>query len=105
MREKQQTQSRRTPLQRVSSRQAIVLTAAIPIIASALPANAVNTSIGSLQGRVDLTVSHGVTYRLQERNDDYVALGNGGRGTAVNGDDGTLNYKEGIVSNMSGSGV
>ncbi len=80
----------------------MVLTAAIPIIASALPANAVNTSIGSLQGRVDLTVSHGVTYRLQERNDDYVALGNGGRGTAVNGDDGTLNYKEGIVSNMSG---
>ena len=58
----------------------------------ALPARAVEFGSGDLQGSFDTTISHGVTWRVGERDDGL---------TGLNSDDGGRNYGRGIVSNTS----
>ena len=59
----------------------------------ALPAQAIEISQGELQGSIDTTLSHGLTFRVGERDSDLVA--------DVNGNDGDLNYDRGLVSNTT----
>ena len=58
----------------------------------ALPAQAVEFGSGDLQGSFDTTISHGLTWRVGERDDGL---------TGLNSDDGGRNYGRGIVSNTS----
>ena len=59
----------------------------------ALPGQAVEISQGELQGSIDTTLSHGLTFRVGKRDSDLVA--------DVNGNDGDLNYDRGLVSNTT----
>ena len=67
--------------------------AALGFLLHAAPAPAVEFGEGGLQGSLDTTLSHGVTYRVGER-DDELASG-------ANDNDGNLNYDRGLVSNTS----
>ena len=57
------------------------------------PAQAVEFGENGYQGSLDTIISHGLTYRVEER-DDALAID-------TNGNDGNLNYDRGIVSNAS----
>ncbi len=48
---------------------------------------------GEVQGSIDTTLSHGLTFRVQKRDDELAG--------DINGNDGNLNYKRGLVSNAS----
>ncbi len=67
----------------------------------ATPAGAEDFRQGELEGSLDITVSHGFTFRGGSRNEGLIGTTNGGRATSVNTDDGNLNYDSGIVSNAS----
>ena len=58
-----------------------------------LPVQAFEFGDGDFQGSLDTTVSHGMTYRVEKRNDELAA--------DTNGNDGNLNYDRGVVSNVS----
>jgi hypothetical protein len=53
-----------------------------------------------VQGIVNFDVSYGVAYRLDRPDDALVGIANGGTATTVNGDDGELNQKHGLASQM-----
>jgi hypothetical protein len=55
---------------------------------------------GPVEGLLDLTLSYGMLYRTDHRDDDFIAIANGGDAPTANLDDGNLNYDKGIVSNM-----
>ena len=59
----------------------------------ALPAQAIEFGDGDLQGSLDTTLSHGMTFRVAKR-DPELASG-------ANDNDGNLNYDRGLVSNAS----
>ncbi len=70
--------------------------ACVPAVLWALhaaPAVAIDISDGELSGRFDTTVSHGLTFRVQDP--DARILGD------VNGDDGNLNYDRGLIGSAS----
>ncbi|MDE0097889.1 MAG: DUF1302 family protein, partial [Gammaproteobacteria bacterium] len=56
-----------------------------------LPVQAFEFGDGDFQGSLDTTVSHGMTYRVEKRNDELAG--------DANGNDGNLNYDRGVVSN------
>ena len=58
-----------------------------------LPAQAVEFRTGGLQGSVDTTISHGMTFRVEDRDETLAGK--------TNSNDGNLNYDRGIVSNTS----
>ena len=58
-----------------------------------LPAHAVEFGDGVLQGSLDTTISHGLTFRVGKREPEY--------SEELNGNDGDLNYDRGLVSNTS----
>ena len=58
-----------------------------------LPVQAFEFGDGDFQGSLNTTVSHGMTYRVEKRNDELAA--------DTNGNDGNLNYDRGVVSNVS----
>ncbi|MXY64440.1 MAG: DUF1302 domain-containing protein [Gammaproteobacteria bacterium] len=58
-----------------------------------LPVQAFEFGDGDFQGSLDTTVSHGMTYRVEKRNDELAG--------DANGNDGNLNYDRGVVSNVS----
>ena len=61
----------------------------------ALPAPAIEFGEGALEGTLDTTVSHGLTFRIEgreERVEDF---------RSANSNDGNLNYGRGVVSNTS----
>ncbi len=62
-------------------------------ILQAAPARAADFSEDGLEIRLDTTVSHGVTFRVEERD--------AGLAADTNGNDGNLNYDRGLVSNTS----
>ena len=69
--------------------------AALGFLLHAAPAPAIEISEGELQGSLDTTLSHGLTFRVGERQsraDDY---------RSANSNDGNLNYDRGLVSNTS----
>ncbi|MCY4141700.1 MAG: DUF1302 domain-containing protein, partial [Rhodobacteraceae bacterium] len=57
------------------------------------PASAIEFDNGELWGSIDTTLSHGLTFRVQKRNDELAG--------DINGNDGNLNYKRGLVSDAS----
>ena len=59
----------------------------------ALPAQALEFGRGGLEGSFDTTLSHGMTFRVQERDAEQAA--------GANDNDGNLNYDRGLVSNTS----
>ncbi len=74
-----------------------VALAAAPFVLVALvqvsPARAVEFGENGYQGSLDTIISHGLTYRVEERDDTLAG--------DTNGNDGNLNYDRGIVSNAS----
>ena len=59
---------------------------------------AMDLSSGELSANLDVTVSVGGTYRLNDPAADQIGLANGGTAYSVNADDGNLNYDKGWVS-------
>ncbi len=49
--------------------------------------------------QLDSTISYGLQWRVQSRDDAIIGLTNGGTKHSVNGDDGNLNYDTGLISN------
>ena len=76
----------------------IPLTLATSITAA--PVAAIEFETHRIQGLLNLDLSYGVTYRLDDPDERLIAFANGGDGPNVNGDDGELNYNTGLVSNM-----
>ena len=72
---------------------AILCVYALGAVGSPPPAQAIDLSDGDLRLTLDTTLSHGLTFRVEER-DDLLA-------GDVNGNDGDLNYDRGLVSNTS----
>ena len=66
----------------------------------AAPAGAVEFEAHRVQGLLNLDLSYGATYRLDDPDADLIAYANGGTGPNVNGDDGELNYNAGLVSSQ-----
>ena len=63
------------------------------------PAFGVDVSVGPVSGRLDTTISTGVSIRVEDRDPDLVGRANGGNAWSINGDDGNLNFnKGGLVS-------
>jgi Protein of unknown function (DUF1302) len=62
------------------------------------PAGAVEFETHRVQGLLNLDLSYGATYRLDDADEQLIAFGNGGTGPNVNGDDGELNYNAGPVA-------
>ena len=83
----------------------IRLTACALALAFALfaaPAVAEDFRKGELEGSLDITLSHGVTFRVGARDKRLIGRAEGaGTANSVNSDDGNLNYDSGIVSNAS----
>ena len=57
------------------------------------PVEALQFGSGEVQGSLDITISHGITYRVKKPNPSLAAK--------LNNNDGNLNYKRGLVSNTS----
>jgi hypothetical protein len=72
---------------------AILCVYALGVVQSPPPAQAIDLSDGDLQLSLDTTLSHGLTFRIQEQDDLLTS--------DVNGNDGDLNYDRGLVSNTS----
>ena len=62
----------------------------------ALPVQAIEFGQGEVQGSLDTTISHGITWRVGARDEGRV-----GDFLSANSNDGNLNYDRGIVSNTS----
>ena len=65
----------------------------------AIPGQAADFRAGQVEGLFDLTLAYGLGVRLDDVDDDLVAIANGGKAKNANKDDGNLNYKDGIISN------
>ena len=79
--------SRSRSLRRPASALALVTLLCAP------PASGFEFGGGELAGSFDTTVSHGLTWRVQDRDERLLA--------DINGNDGDYNYDQGIVSNTS----
>lgn len=64
----------------------------IPLHASAFP-----FELGPVKGRLDTTVSAGVTLRMEDRDDALIGIANGGTARSVNDDDGNYGFDQGDV--------
>ena len=54
---------------------------------------------GEVEGVANLELSYGVLARVEDRDEDLVAIVNGGEARSANFDDGNLNYDQGVVAN------
>lgn len=73
----------------------------VPCVALLLATSSVyalDFSSGDLSANLDMTVSIGGTYRLNDPSSDLIGIANGGTAYGVNADDGNLNYEKGWVS-------
>ena len=77
----------------------VLLLGAAAIALSSPAASAKVFDVGEVDGILDVTVAYGLLVRTQSRDQDFIGIGNGGRADSVNGDDGTLNYDTGLISN------
>ncbi len=50
--------------------------------------------------KLDTTLTYGLTWRVEDRDQDLIGVGNGGSGANPNWDDGNLNYDKGLVANQ-----
>ena len=62
---------------------------------------AVDFEHGEVYGSFDTTVSYGQTHRTQSPAAELIGRGNGGTAFSTNGDDGNLNYDDGLVSSTA----
>jgi hypothetical protein len=76
------------------------LCAAVVLLTVSSPSSAAGFVFGETEGLVDLTLSYGALYRLDDADRDLVAIASGGRARSSDTDDGNLNYKKGLASNM-----
>ncbi len=83
---------------KVSRFLALFITFSITSIAS-FSAYSVTFEFGEVYGSWDTTATYGQTYRVQSREAELIGIANGGTAFSVNGDDGNLNYDNGLVSN------
>ena len=67
----------------------------LTVVGTAPPAQAVDLSDGDMRLSLDTTLSHGLTFRVEEPHENI------GHYTLVNNNDGNLNYDTGVVSNTS----
>ena len=83
---------------------ALARSASLPLVACALalggvllvsPVQAIEIGQGEVQGSLDTTISHGMTWRVEEQEDRVRDF------RAANSNDGNLNYGRGLVSNTS----
>lgn len=73
---------------------------ALAAICWAVPGAAFQFSLGDAQGSLDSTLSYGLSWRMQDADEDIIGIANGGTAYSVNGDDGNLNYEKGeLISN------
>lgn len=75
---------------------AIMLAAGMLVVGGlfqAQPAQAVEFAHGAVRGNLNTTISHGLTFRVEDRNRKLAE--------DTNGNDGNLNYDQGLVSNTS----
>ena len=72
----------------------------LAILATSGTASAADFRLGEVEGLLDFALSYGVSVRTEDRDQNLIAVGNGGNGFNANIDDGTLNYDTGVVSNM-----
>jgi hypothetical protein len=79
---------------------AIALALALAIVWTA-PAEAIDLSGkgSNFSLNLDVTLSYGARYRLEDRDPAIISRFEGGTADSVNGDDGNLNFDKGIVSN------
>ena len=85
---------------RLSTTGKFILVAAI-IGLFAIPGEAIDLSgsSGKYTLNLDVTVSYGARYRVEDRDPAIISPFEGGTAWSVNGDDGDLNFDTGIVSN------
>lgn len=83
---------------KVSRFLALFITFSITSIVS-FSAYSVTFEVGEVYGSWDTTATYGQTYRVQSREAELIAIANGGTAFSANGDDGNLNYDNGLVSN------
>ncbi len=78
------------------------LSLAVAVIAAGMqaPAQAVEISNGEVHGSFDTTLSYGLSYRVEDRDQSIIGIANGGTAFSVNSDDGNLNYDKGLFSNI-----
>lgn len=55
--------------------------------------------LGDVAARVDLSVTYGASFRMEQRDPAIVCIANGGAAFGCNADDGTLNYRRGLAGN------
>ena len=60
-------------------------------------AGAVSTEAAGISIRLDNKLSAGASWRLEERDDKFVGIGNGGEANSTNGDDGNLAFDKGDI--------
>lgn len=70
---------------------------ALMMPAFAPPAEGVQFGKGDLNGSWDTTLTYGVAWRVDDRDQEIIGLANGGSGFSVNGDDGDLNFSNGNI--------
>ena len=64
------------------------------------PVYAIEFQYDEITGSFDTTLSAGVTWRVQDRDQNLIGVANGGNSYTINSDDGNLNYDTGIVSKV-----
>jgi hypothetical protein len=90
----------------VSTRRArAALATGLGLLTCTTPGHAFQFAYGELKGNFDTTLSVGALFRLQDPDAAYYGTSNSfngipGQQTSVNTDDGNLNYKKGVVSEL-----
>ncbi len=74
-------------------------TAILPLVL-AIPTQAIEFQYDEIDGSFDTTLSAGIAWRVQDRDENIVGIANGGNAYSVNSDDGNLNYDTGIISKV-----
>ena len=76
-----------------------VTLAALLALAFTLPSDAADLSKGNYTLNIDTTVSWGGRYRVEDADQALIGVPSGGTAFSVNGDDGDLNFNNGLGSN------
>ena len=71
---------------------------ATTLLASVERSSAATFAVRDLQGLVNGRLSYGTLYRVEDRDDDLIAISSDGNARSANADDGNLNYDKGLVS-------
>lgn len=69
------------------------------------PVQALEFSVGAVEGRFDSTFSVGASWRVQDQKSDLIAQANGGTGSTKTTDDGNQNFKKGETFSKTFKGV